>query len=248
MSSNPNRYPVSLSIDYPDRALNKLTSFFRIFTIIPIGIIAGIMGQTFPSLQVNTTYNTNSDEIKNFFAKYFASGADVKDIIALAIAAAFLAPIVLFIMFFIANLFNPIVIMLVFRQKYPKWWYDYYVNLVKFLTRVGSYLALMTDIYPSTDEEQNVHIEISYPDARKDLSQGLPLIKWFLAIPHYIVLCFLIFAAVVCDIIAWFAILFTGKFPKGLFDFIAGIFRWGLRVNAYAFLMVTDKYPPFSLD
>jgi len=247
MAAN-SQYPVRLSIEYPDRKMNRLTTFFRIFTVIPIGIIAGIMLQTLPFLQSSTSYNTNSQEVNDFFARYFAPGADVNGMIALFITAAFLAPVLIFIAGFVANLFNPIVLMLVFRQKYPKWWFDYYENLIKFLTRVGSYFSLLTDVYPSTDEEQNVSIQIPYPDAKNGLSQGLPLIKWFLAIPHYVVLAFVAVAACVCEVLLWFSIVFTGRAPRGLFDFIAGFYRWCLRVSSYAFFQFTDKYPPFSLE
>ncbi len=248
MANGTVEYPIKLSIDYPDRPLNRLTSLFRIFTAIPIGVIAFIMMQTLPFWQISTSYNTNEQEIDYYFSRFITSGIDVGDLVVLAVVAALLMPIMLFITGFITNLFNPIVLMLVFRKKYPKWWFDYYVMLIKFLTRVGSYLTLLTDVYPSTDEDQNVHIEIAYPDVGKDLSQGLPLIKWFLAIPHYIVLIFVALVACVCDILIWFAILFTGRAPRGLFDFIVGFYRWGLRVSAYAFFQVTDKYPPFSLD
>jgi hypothetical protein len=141
----------------------------------------------------------------------------------------------------------PTLLMIVFRQKYPKWWFDWNLALSRFSMRVYAYLALMRDEYPSTDEEQSVHLDLVYPDVKTKLNRWLPLIKWFLAIPHYIVLAFLGIAAVVCVIIAWFAILFTGRYPKGLFDFILGVFRWSLRVEAYAFLMITDRYPPFAL-
>lgn len=248
MANGTAEYPIKLSIDYPDRPLNRLTSLFRIFTAIPIGVIAFIMMQTLPFWQISTSYNTNEQEIDYYFSRFITSGIDVGDLVVLAVVAALLVPIILFITGFITNLFNPIVLMLVFRKKYPKWWFDYYVMLIKFLMRVGSYLTLLTDVYPSTDEDQNVHIEIAYPDVGKDLSQGLPLIKWFLAIPHYIVLTFVALVACVCDILIWFAILFTGRVPRGLFDFIVGFYRWGLRVSAYAFFQVTDKYPPFSLD
>ena len=140
------------------------------------------------------------------------------------------------------------VLMILFRQKYPRWWFDWNLALTRFSYRVFAYAVLLRDEYPSTDEEQSVHLDLLYPDVKNDLSRGMPLVKWFLAIPHYIVLAFLALAAVVCIIIAWFAILFTGTFPKSLFDFVVGVSRWGLRVSAYATLLITDIYPPFSLD
>jgi hypothetical protein len=138
-------------------------------------------------------------------------------------------------------------LMILFRHKYPRWWFDWNIALVNFITRVGTCIGLLTDVYPSTDEEQSVHIEIPYPDVPKDLNRWLPLVKWFLAIPHYIVLAFFGIAAFFCVVIAWFAILFTGRYPRGLFDFVVGVSRWGLRVAAYAFLLTTDRYPLFSL-
>ena len=145
-------------------------------------------------------------------------------------------------------LFMPTVLMLLFRWKYPRWWFDWNLNLTRFGLRVGAYLALLTDVYPSTDEEQTVHFEMPYPNVTKELKTGLPLVKWFLAIPHYIILAFLFIGAVAVTIIAWFAILFTGRYPRGLFDFVVGVARWGIRVSGYAFLLVTDHYPPFSLE
>ena len=138
-------------------------------------------------------------------------------------------------------------LLILFRQKYPRWWFDFLVEVTRFSNRVGVYAALMTDQYPSTDEEQSVHIDIDYPDVEQDLNRWLPLVKWLLAIPHYIVLFFLAIGAVFAVIGAWFAILFTGRYPRSLFDYVEGVARWGLRVQAYAFLLVTDRYPPFSL-
>ena len=142
----------------------------------------------------------------------------------------------------------PAFLMIVFRQKYPRWWYDWNLELLRFENRVWVYLGLMDDRYPSTDERQSVSLDFPYPDAKQGLNRWLPLVKWFLAIPHYIVLIFLGLAAIVCVIIAWFAILFTGRYPRGLFDFVEGVLRWGNRVTAYAFVLVTDQYPPFRLS
>jgi hypothetical protein len=138
-------------------------------------------------------------------------------------------------------------LMILFRQRYPRWWFDFALELNRFSLRVGAYLFLLTDQYPSTVEEQSVHMEISYPDAKRDLNRWLPLVKWLLALPHYIVLAVLMVGVLITTVIAWFVILFTGHYPKDLFNFAIGVGRWSLRVNAYAFLMTTDQYPPFSL-
>lgn len=142
---------------------------------------------------------------------------------------------------------QPLMLVL-FRRKYPQWWFLFNLELARYSTRVGAYLALLTDEYPSTDEEQGVHLEIDYPNAQEDLNRWLPLVKWLLAIPHFIVLVFLGIAAFAVVVIGWFAILFTGRLPAGLHDFVVGVMRWGLRVQAYALLLVTDRYPPFSLS
>lgn len=139
-------------------------------------------------------------------------------------------------------------LMIVFRQKYPRWWYDWNLELQRFSNRVGAYVALMDDRYPSTDEKQSVTLDFPYPDVQRDLNRWLPLVKWLLAIPHYIMLAFLWLGAIFAVIFAWFAILFTGRYPRGLFDFVVGVFRWTNRVIGYAFILVTDEYPPFRLS
>jgi hypothetical protein len=149
---------------------------------------------------------------------------------------------------YVGILFLPTLLMIVFRRKYPKWWFDWNLALTKFSIRVSSYLLLLRDEYPSTDEEQAVNVEIIYPDVEKELNQWLPLVKWLLAIPHYIVLILILIGVIISTILAWFIILLTGKYPKGIFDFVVGFLRWALRVNAYAILLTTDQYPPFSLS
>jgi Domain of unknown function (DUF4389) len=142
--------------------------------------------------------------------------------------------------------FGPL-LMILFRRKYPRWWFDWNLELQRFTNRLGAYVALMDDRYPSTTDHQSVHLDYDYPDVANDLNRWLPLVKWFLAIPHFIALFFLDLAAVIAVIVAWFAILFSGRYPKGLFDFVEGVIRWNNRVLAYAFILVTDRYPPFSL-
>jgi len=204
-------YPLTFSVDYPDRSLNRLSTAFRIFAIIPIAILAATLeGGSFGA-------QAGADGVR-----YVGGGIGV--------------------------LFIPVLLMLLFRRKYPRWWYDWNLQLTRFTNRIAIYFALMDDRYPSTDEEQAVHLDFPYPDAEHDLSQGLPLVKWLLAIPHYIVLFFLTIGALLAAIFAWFAILFTGRYPPSVFDYIEGVIRWHNRVAAYAILLITDRYPPFSLQ
>ena len=139
-------------------------------------------------------------------------------------------------------------LMIVFRQKYPRWWFDFNLELQRFTNRVWVYLMLMDDRYPSTTDHQSVHLDYDYPDATHDLNRWMPLVKWFLAIPHYIVLAVLNAVAVVAVIAAWIAIMVTGRYPKTIFNLVAGVIRWDNRVTGYAFTLVTDRYPPFSLS
>jgi Domain of unknown function (DUF4389) len=206
----PNIYPVRFKVDYPDRPLDRLTSFFRIFVALPILVVLGaVAGGTWQ----------------------WSTGERTTVAVAGAGGLLFFAPL----------------LMILFRQKYPRWWFDWNLELQRFANRVIAYLALMDDRYPATDEHQSVHLDYDYPDLPRELNRWLPLVKWLLAIPHYIVLFFLQIGAFVAVIIAWFAIVFTGRYPRGLFDFVEGVIRWHNRVLAYAFTLVTDRYPPFSL-
>jgi hypothetical protein len=204
-------YPATFDVDYPDRKLNRLTSFFRIFTVIPILIVLAVLVGG---------YSGWGDRAQGWDWQLATAG-------------------------FVCL---PLVLMILFRKKYPKWWFDWNLALTRFSMRVSVYFALLRDEYPSTDEEQAVHVGMVYPDANTQLMRGMPLVKWFLAIPHWIVLFFLGIASWICVIIAWFAILFTGRYPRSLFDFVTGVYRWSFRVQAYALLLITDKYPPFSLS
>ncbi len=208
----PPTYPATLAIDYPEKA-DRLTSFFRIFTVIPIIIVLGLI--------TGGSWEWSSHGTEEGWRIAITTGS---------------------------SLFLPLVLMILFRKKYPKWWYDWSLALARFGYRVGAYFLLLRHEYPSTDAEQAVHVNMAYPDAEKDLQRGMPLVKWFLAIPHLFVLAFLAIAVFVVSVIAWFAILFTGHYPRGLFDFSVGVLRWGFRVEAYAFLLITDKYPKFSTE
>jgi hypothetical protein len=202
------RYPLTFTVDYPDRPLNRLSTGLRFLWILPIMVILWLL---------------ESGTIPGHSSEWQAPLAGV------------------------GLLSLPVLLMILFRRKYPRWWFDWNREFSRFGARVASYGALLRDEYPSTDEEQAVHLDFAYPDATT-LSRGLPIVKWLLAIPHYIVLWFLWIAACVCIIIAWFAILFTGRYPRGLFDFVVGVMRWTLRVTAYSILLITDEYPPFSLS
>jgi hypothetical protein len=203
-------YPVQFDVAYPDRELNRLTTFFRLFTVIPIAIVLGVVSG-----------GTSS----------YGTGDQASTVVIAAGGILFAGP----------------ALMIVFREKYPRWWFDWNLELTRFSSRVGAYIGLLDDTYPSTDEQQSVTVEIPYPDVRADLNRWLPIVKWFLAIPHFIVLFFLSIGAVIAVIIAWFAILFTGRYPRGLFDYVVGVGRWSVRVSAYAVLLATDEYPPFRL-
>ena len=206
----PPAYPVNLSVEYPDRPLDRLSTAFRIFVAIPIMIVLGAVS--------GTTWS------------YYSSSGTVH-VVAGAGGLLFLGPL----------------LMILFRQKYPRWWFDWNLELQRFTNRVLVYVLLMDDRYPSTDQEQGLRLDYAYPDVPRELNRFLPLVKWLLAIPHFIVLAFLWIGVFFVVIVAWFAILFTGRYPRGIFDFVEGVVRWGQRVVAYAFTLVTDRYPPFSL-
>ena len=206
-----NEYPVTFAVEYPERSLNRLTSFFRIFTIIPIAIL----------LSTITGYSTTYEGVGDTTVTIAVSGVGL--------------------------LVIPVLLMILFREKYPRWWFDWNLQLQSFVNRIGVYALLMDDRYPATDEEQGVRLGYSYPDVETDLGRGMPLVKWLLAIPHYVVLFFLDIGVFFAVIAAWFAILFTGRFPRGLFDYVEGVMRWHNRVVGYAFALVTDDYPPFRL-
>ncbi|MEA2596991.1 MAG: hypothetical protein QOF01_3460 [Thermomicrobiales bacterium] len=207
---NQAAYPIQFSVDYPDRALDRVKTLFRPIVAIPILIVLGAVSGA-------TTLWSSAD------GTTAAAGAG---------GVLFLGPL----------------LMIVARQKYPRWWFDWNLELQRFGSRVVAYLALMDDRYPSTDHQQAVHLDYTYPDAARDLNRWLPLAKWFLAIPHYVVLVVLNLAAVAAVIGAWCAIVVTGRYPRGLFGFVEGVIRWNDRVIGYALTLVTDEYPPFRLD
>jgi Domain of unknown function (DUF4389) len=199
-------YPATLTIEYPERDLDRLTTFLRPLVAVPIATILALV---------------SGGAVHDQSRHYVPATGGV--------------------------LFGATALMLLFRRKYPGWWFDWNLELTRFAARVGAYLALLRDEYPSTDEEQAVHLDLLYPDAANALNRWLPLVKWLLALPHWIVLAVLSAAAVLVVILAWFSILLTGRYPRPLFDFVVGVFRWWLRASAYALLLTTDRYPPFRL-
>jgi Domain of unknown function (DUF4389) len=198
-------YPLTFDVSYPDRELNRVSTGFRIFTVIPIAIVLAAVGGGI-----------------GWGPAFYGAWAG-------------------------GILFVPALLMILFREKYPRWWFDWNRELLRFSNRVAAYLLLLDDRYPSTDEQQYVHLELEYPDVTNDLNRWLPLVKWFLAIPHYVVLVVLDLGVLFAVIGAWFAILFTGRYPRGIFAFVVGVMRWSNRVGAYAFVLITDRYPPFRL-
>jgi hypothetical protein len=216
MAAPPLTYAAHLDVDYPDK-LDRVTTFFRIFMVIPIAIVLSVVS-------ANATATTVVYRAGEVASRTTSTGGGIAGGLSAATA-----------------------LMILFRQRYPRWWFDFALQFNRFGARVVAYVALLTDHYPSTEDEQSVHLQLDYPDAKQDLNRWLPLVKWFLAIPHYVVLVFLGLGAFVAVVIAWFAILFTGRYPRGLFDYVVGVGRWALRVQAYAFLLLTDRYPPFSL-
>lgn len=188
-------YPVRLTIDYPDRPLDRVTTALRAFTALPILLLMCLLSWSRSS----------------------------------------------------GLLTAPVALMLLFRRKYPRWWFDWHLQLSRFEMRAVAYVLLLDDRYPSTEDEQGVHLEIDEPDAERHLNRWLPLVKWLLVVPHLLVMVVLLVGVVLVTIAAWFAILFTGRYPRRLFDFVVGVLRWGSRVQGYAFTLVTDRYPPFRL-
>lgn len=211
-------YPARLTIDYQEK-LSRVTTIFRIILVIPILIILGILTSG------SETVIQTVDEAGEVVVDSVNTGFGI-----------------------VGSLFLVTLLLILFRKRYPKWWFDFVLALNRFSLRISAYIALLTDKYPSTEDEQNIHLDLDYPNAQTDLKRGMPLVKWFLAIPHYVILFFLWIAVFVVVLIAWFAIIFTGRYPRGLFDFVVGVMRWTWRVQAYALLLATDKYPPFRLN
>ena len=224
MAYSTDMYPVQFDVEYPE-SRNRLTALVRLILVIPIAIIIALIAQSAP----DATQQIQEDD---------PACALCEGVAALPMTEALEGVYVGF------GLYIAIALMILFRKKYPRWWFNWNLELARFAARIGAYVLLLRDEYPSTDEEQAVSLDIAYPDAEQ-LNRVLPLIKWILAIPHYIVLALLGILVFFVTIIAWFAILIVGRYPTGLFGFTVGFIRWAQRVGAYAFLMTTDRYPPF---
>jgi hypothetical protein len=218
MISQSESYPARLTVDYPEE-LDRVSTVFRLIWAIPILVVLSLLTATATD---TVTVITDSGEV---VSRITTTGLGIT-----------------------GGLFVATMLMIVFRQRYPRWWFDFAFALSRFSNRVGAYVGLLTDRYPSTEDEQSVHLDLDYPNVEQELSRWMPLVKWLLAIPHYVVLAVLVVGAIFAIFIAWFAILFTGRYPRALFDYVVGVGRWALRVQAYATLLITDRYPPFSLQ
>jgi hypothetical protein len=238
MTDTSKPYAARLTIDYPER-LDRLSTAFRLFALIPIAIILSLVTDGCGPVR-----SPGARDIDSVVVQLRELGVDVP---AEVVAEVKLPGDTNTGGAVTGGLFAATLLMLVFRQRYPRWWFEFMRELTRFSARVGAYAALLTDRYPATEDEQGVHLELDAPDAAK-LNRWLPLVKWLLAIPHVVVLAFLGVAALLAIVASWFAIVFTGRYPRSLFDFVVGVGRWGLRVQAYAVLLVTDDYPPFSLE
>jgi uncharacterized protein DUF4389 len=209
MQSMTTNHPVEFDVEYPERQLNRVSTFFRLLFAVPILVVLAALGGP----------------------AFGGGGGDWLFFVGLASGLLVIPPL----------------LMIVFREKYPRWWFDFNLAFLRFDNRVMSYLLLLRDEFPSTDEEQAVHLDVPYPDVRSDLNRWMPLVKWFLAIPHYVALLVLDIAVLLCSVVACIAILFTGRYPRRLFNFVVGVMRWHNRVVGYAFALTTDRYPPFRL-
>jgi hypothetical protein len=209
MPSTTSNHPIEFDVDYPDRPLDRVSTFFRLLFAVPILVVLAALGGP----------------------AFGGGGGDWLFFVGLASGMLVIPPM----------------LTIVFREKYPRWWFDFNLAFLRFDNRVMSYLLLLRDEFPSTDEEQSVHLDVPYPDLRSELSRWKPLVKWFLAIPHYVALLVLDIVVVLGAVVAWVAILFTGRYPRRLFDFTVGVMRWHNRVVGYAFALATDRYPPFRL-
>jgi hypothetical protein len=140
----------------------------------------------------------------------------------------------------------PVGLAIVFRQVYPSYLLAFNEALLSLQTRVNAYVVLLTDEYPSIEENDVVSVTFPEVDA-KALNRWLPLIKWLLAIPLYLVgIVYIVYAAFL-TLFAWISILFSGNFPEFCAEGIVGVIAYWNRVVGYALILVTDEYPTFSL-
>jgi len=140
----------------------------------------------------------------------------------------------------------PVALAIIVRQIYPSYLLAFNEALLSLQTRVDAYVLLLTDEYPSIEENDVVSVVFPPVDA-KLLNRWLPLVKWFLAIPLYVVGLFYILYSLLLTIFAWFNVVFTGNYPEKCAEGVVGTIAYWNRVAGYALLLVTDEYPTFSL-
>lgn len=241
-------YPVSLSITYPKK-LNRWTTLFRWILAIPIYMWAELFVFHVNPAKLGHYSKTKQSlhTLKEAAQQAVVNAKEHVSTQATQVHMGYHHHLPSYVYVASAYIVLPVLIMILFRKKYPKWIFDFNIALVSFFQRVLVYLYCMTDKYPDTDQAQSVHIKVDYPKVGQ-LHRLLPFVKWLLAIPHYLCLFVLIPCAMVAAILSWVAILFTGRYPRIFFDFIVGVMQWALRVACYTLLLTTDKYPPFTFE
>lgn len=146
-----------------------------------------------------------------------------------------------------STVFLALALIVIFTGTYPTWLLTFIHGLQAFELKIGAYALLLRDEYPSLADRPFAQVLYPNIEGGARLKRFMPLVKWFLAIPHYVVLLLTGIAVFLLTVLAWFSILFTGRYPTSFLPFVVGWLKYYNRVVGYAFTLVTDQYPQFRL-